>query len=134
MKPLTEQQIIGKKGERIAVRYLRREGFRIVAKNRHFGRNELDIIAKNKHYIVFVEVKTRSFVSPEHAEGRPSDAVGRAKRRRTVEAAREYLRSHPTKRCPRLDVIEIYLDRSKGNKPYKINHIPAAFSATGEIL
>ncbi len=134
MRAMTEQQRIGKKGERIAARYLRRQGFRVIARNRNVGRNELDIIAKNKQYILFVEVKTRSFASPQYTEGRPSDAVGRAKRLRTAQAALDYLREHPTKRCPRLDVIEVYLDRSKHYKPFKINHIPAAFSATGAIL
>jgi Holliday junction resolvase-like predicted endonuclease len=56
-----------------------------------------------------------------------------AKRRRTVEAAKAYLREHPTKLCPRLDVIEVYLDRSIRMKPFKINHIPDAFSASGAV-
>ena len=130
----TEQQKIGKKGERIAIRYLRRHGCRVLAKNRHEGRNELDIVIKDGHYIAFVEVKTRSFDDAGTPDVRPASAVDQAKRQRTVRAARDYLASHPTKLCPRLDVIEVYLDRSKRMKPFKINHIPAAFSPSGKLL
>ena len=130
----TEQQKIGKKGERIAVRYLRRHGCRVLAKNRHEGRNELDIVVRDGGFIAFVEVKTRSFDSATTADVRPAAAVDQAKRQRTVRAARDYLAAHPTKLCPRLDVIEVYLDRSKRLKPFKINHIPAAFSPTGRLL
>ena len=124
---------IGKKGERIAARFLRRAGYRIIAKNRHFGKNELDLIAKNKQYIVFVEVKTRTANSLEEFFSRPSDAVDREKRQRTVRASIAYLKENYTKLCPRFDVVEVYLDRSRRNRTLKINHIIDAFSATGAI-
>ena len=124
---------IGNIGERAAARYLRRNGYRILARNHYCGKNELDIVARDGVYIAFVEVKTLTFKSPEDADRRPSLAVDMAKRRRTVEAAKAYLREHPTKLCRRLDVIEVYLDRSIRMKPFKINHIPDAFSASGAV-
>ena len=124
---------IGNIGERAAARYLRRNGYRILARNHYCGKNELDIVARDGVYIAFVEVKTLTFKSPEDADRRPSLAVDMAKRRRTVEAAKAYLREHPTKFCPRLDVIEVYLDRSIRMKPFKINHNPDAFSASGAV-
>ena len=124
---------IGNIGERIAARYLRKNGYRILARNHFCGKNELDIVAKNGTYLAFVEVKTLTFDSPEAADRRPALAVDMAKRRRTAEAARAYLREHPSKLCPRLDVIEVYLDRSNRMKPFKINHIPNAFSASGAV-
>ena len=126
---------IGKRGERIAARYLRRHGHRILARNLHCGKNELDLIAKNREFLVFVEVKTRSFLTREEAADHPPAlAVHAEKRRRTIEAARQYLREHPTNRIPRLDVIEVYLDRSKHQKPFDIHHIEGAFDAHGRIL
>ena len=122
---------VGDRGERIAARYLKKQGYRILGKNCHLGKNELDLVAKNKECIAFVEVKTLTFETND-ADRRPAHAVDRAKRCRTVAAARDYLRMHPTRLCPRLDVIEVYLDR-KSMKPFKINHIPAAFSADGTI-
>ncbi len=134
MNVLHSKRKIGALGEKLAARYLRRQGYRVIARNVHCGRNELDLIAKNKQYIAFVEVKTRSFDSIEQAQVlRPSAAVDAAKRERTVLAAREYLRKHPTKLCPRLDVIEIYLNREKRLKPFKIHHIEGAFGASGRI-
>ena len=124
---------IGNIGERAAARNLRRAGYRILASNCHCGKNELDIVAQNRTHIAFVEVKALTFDSPEAADRRPSLAVDMAKRRRTVDAARAYLREHSTKRCPRLDVIEVYLDRTRGMKPFRIHHIPDAFSANGSV-
>ena len=124
---------IGNIGERAAARFLRRQGCRVLARKCHCGRNELDIVARDGSYIAFVEVKTLTFDSPEQVDRRPSLAVDMAKRKRTVEAARAYLHANPTKLCPRLDVIEVYLDRSKRMKPFYIHHIPDAFSADGSV-
>ena len=123
---------VGNRGERIAARYLKKQGYRILAKNCRFGKNELDLVAKTKDCIAFVEVKTLTFEDPSDVDRRPARAVDMAKRRHTVTAAKDYLRMHPTRLCPRLDVIEVYLDR-KNLKPFKIHHIPAAFSADGSI-
>ena len=124
---------VGKKGERAAARYLRRHGCRILSRNSHQGKNELDLVVKDGNYIAFVEVKTRAFDSPDAETVRPSQAVDLAKRRRTRDAALAYLRQHPTSLCPRLDVIEVYLDRSRRLKPFKILHIPAAFDPHGGV-
>ena len=127
----TEKQKIGRKGERAAARLLRRMGYRIVAKNRHFGKNELDIIARDRQYIVFVEVKARTADTLNDFKERPSAAVDREKRRRTVDAAVQYLKQHPTPLCPRFDVVEVYFDREKRHRLLKINHIAHAFTAAG---
>ena len=60
MKTYTPQKI-GKIGEKIAVRYLKKNGFRILHINQHLGKNELDIVAADKMNILFVEVKTRTY-------------------------------------------------------------------------
>ena len=131
---LFSKQEIGKRGEKIAARYLKKRGYRVVGRNLHFGKNELDLVVKNKEFIAFVEVKTRSYERVEDAEWhRPALAVDQEKRSRTVQAAKAYLRAHPTPLCPRLDVVEVYLDRTKRNKPFKINHIEAAFAANGKL-
>ena len=127
-----DKATVGKKGERIAAKFLRRQGYRILARNKHYGKNELDLIAKNKDFLVFVEVKTRSFTEGEQFT-RPAEAVDLAKRRRTAEAARAHLREHPTARCPRFDVIEVYLARKRRLPVMRINHIPDAFSVGGHV-
>ena len=125
---------IGRLGEKFAARYLKKNGYRIVARNVHCGKNELDLIVKNRQVIAFVEVKARSFATPEEAQGeRPANAVDAAKRERTLAATRAYLREHPCKKCPRIDVIEVYLNREKRPKPFRIHHIEGAISAFGGV-
>ena len=132
MKLLSKKDI-GAHGEALAAKFLRRNGYRIIGRNVRCGHKELDLIAQDRTYILFVEVKTLTFDDPAEIERRPSGAVDREKRKNTAEAARSYLRAHPNKRCPRLDVIEVYLDRAKPKKPLKLHHIPAAFDARGNI-
>ena len=126
---------IGKLGEDAAVDFLRHNGYTVIERNYRASRNEIDIIVNDKKYIVFVEVKTRTYKNADEMPyGRPSAAVTEEKRRRTVTAANEYLRTHRTKgRQVRLDVIEVFLSPSPGfsetKEVYKINHIINAFGA-----
>ena len=125
---------IGRRGERIAARHLKRQGYKIVGKNLHYGKNELDIIAANKQYLIFAEVKTRTFENKEQAVlTRPCLAVDSAKRKRTIEAAKAHLAIHHTELCPRFDVIEVYLDQSRRYRAFKINYIEDAFTASGKF-
>ena len=120
---------IGILGEKIAAKYLKKSGFRILERNKHYSHNELDIVARNKHFLLFVEVKTRSFSGNElqNDYGIPSSAVTREKQKRLLCAARDYIRSNGTKnRQPRMDVIEVYLEKDS-KKIIKINHIENAF-------
>ena len=119
---------IGDIGESAAARFLKKEGYKITGRNRHFSHNELDIIAENKEFILFVEVKTRT-ADPERYSpyGVPSSAVTRTKQLRLITAARDYLRQNPTSKQPRMDVIEVWLSPKK--EVLKINHITDAYGA-----
>ena len=116
---------IGNIGEAAAARFLKKNGYRVVGRNLHFSHNEIDIVAENKEYIVFAEVKTRSseYDSPY---GVPSSAVTRAKQAHLIEAANAYLREKKTSKQPRMDVLEVWIDKST-NEVVKINHIEDAF-------
>ncbi len=61
-------QETGRLGEDIAAKYLRLQRYRICERNVRFGRFEIDIIAfdKSENMMVFVEVKTRTTVSPQY--------------------------------------------------------------------
>ena len=134
MRQYSESQV-GGRGEAHAARYLKKQHYRILERNYRAGRNELDLIASDGSFIAFVEVKTRAYDSIEQAElHRPSLAVNTHKRLRTVEAARAYLREHPTHLCPRLDVIEVWVDRTHRLKPFRLHHIKGAFSPNGKAL
>lgn len=122
---------IGDLGEKIAVKYLKKNHYKLLSRNLHVSHNELDIIAlhKKSKMVVFVEVKTRSVNDDLYSPfGTPASAVTKQKQLRTVQAARGFLHDNPKfhKYQPRFDVIEVYL--SKESKTLlKINHIENAF-------
>jgi len=111
----------GRRGEDLAHRYLRREGFIIVARNYRLssGEAEADLIARDGEDLVIVEVKTR-----ETAEyGAPEGAVNPEKRRHLIRVGREYARKSDTPwERVRFDVVSIVM----GNPP-TITLLRAAF-------
>lgn len=109
---ITARQRLGRLGEDAVVRRYAELGFTVEARNLHVSRNEIDLVLKNDTHLIFVEVKTRHAVPGVRSRfGRPADAVNKAKRTRTVEAAKTYLREHPTHLQPRIDVAEVYVSR-----------------------
>ena len=121
---------IGRMGEKLACKFLRKKGYRIIKTNIHLSHNEIDIIAKNKEYIVFVEVKTRSTDKELYsAYGSPASAVDKNKQFRTITAARIFLKqNNKISLQPRFDVIEVFLEKDT-KKLLQINHITNAFMA-----
>ena len=120
---------IGDIGERAAARFLKKNKYKIKGRNLHFSHNEIDIVAEDKSYIVFVEVKTRSVdtSTPEYISDPPSKAVTKNKQSHLIEAARAYLKSkNPSKKQPRMDVVEILIDKET-QKVLNINHIRNAY-------
>ena len=62
----------GDAGEELACRYLEKNGYKILERNKYYSRFcELDIVAQEKNTIVFVEVKTRR----TNDYGTPMEAV-----------------------------------------------------------
>lgn len=123
---------IGDIGERIAARSLKKQGFRIIERNKHESRNEIDIIAANRQYLLFVEVKTRTVNDDTIGYlGIAASAVNLKKQERTIAAARNYIFENPKiikNKQIRFDVVEIYLNKSD-LKLKAVNHIENAFMA-----
>ena len=65
------RQLFGKEGEKVAERYLRKKGYRVVERNYRCSAGEVDLIVLDRRVIVFVEVKTRT----DHRFGTPLEAV-----------------------------------------------------------
>lgn len=102
----------GRLGEDAAAALYERAGYTVTARNHRESHNEIDLIAENRHSIVFIEVKTRTQKPGAISRyGRPARAVDAGKRQRTVLAAEAYLRAHPTDKQPRIDVVEVYLEK-----------------------
>ena len=86
MWPFPDRRPLGRRGEALAARYLRRRGWRILARNLREGRFELDLVVQRGDTTVFVEVKTRRTDDPVP----PEDNVGPTKRRHIQTAAQIY--------------------------------------------
>lgn len=104
----------GDAGEDLACRYLQKQGYEILERNKHYSRFcELDIIAKHKNKIIFVEVKTRK----TDAFGTPSEAITKTKYENIKKGVQFYLSENKVKDF-RIDAICITL------KPeIKIEHL-----------
>ena len=114
----TTRQKKGRLGENAAAEHLIQNGYRVVAQNVHVSHDEIDLIVEDDEYLVFVEVKTRTQDYGVRSKyGRPADAVNRTKKSRTVRAAQGYLRTHPTCKQPRIDVVEVYISKVVGQEP-----------------
>src|ERR1051326_1765239 len=105
---------LGRRGERLALEYLKIWGYRIVVMNfvTRLGRNlagrpltgEIDIVAYDGATLCFIEVKTRrsdGFAAPE-------EAVDGDKQRQLRRTARRYLKMFGIRNCQyRFDVVAI---------------------------
>ena len=97
----------GQEGEAIAVRYLKKSGYKILEKNYRNKLGEIDIVAKDRDTLVFVEVKTR------HSDqyGHPKWAVTPRKQRKISMVALYYIKENQqSNRKARFDVVTV-LDR-----------------------
>jgi len=94
----------GQVGENLAVRYLQRQGLRILSRNFSCRRGEIDLIAADGDELVFVEVRYRGMSRISSGEA----TVTPAKQRRIVAAASFYLSRHQAHDRPcRFDVLGI---------------------------
>jgi putative endonuclease len=116
---------LGQRGERLAVKFLRKQGYIIIARDHRNRLGEIDIIAVDGRTVVFVEVKTRT----DQDAGHPADAVNADKQRRLTRAAQAYRKRHSLlEHAARFDVIAITWPAGKG-RPV-IEHFKNAFEAT----
>ena len=98
------KKLLGKVGEKKAVDFLKKKGYKILETNYKTCVGEIDVIAEHQEYIVFIEVKTRS----GDEFGLPSEAVNRKKQEKYFKVATEYLmRKGKTDSACRFDVVEI---------------------------
>jgi putative endonuclease len=96
----------GRKGERIACRYLMRRGFDILARRHRNRAGEMDIIAFEKETLVFVEVKTRS----SRRFGEPWEFVDLEKQYRLRRAAERFIADHGMNRFTyRFDIVSVVI-------------------------
>jgi putative endonuclease len=101
---------VAKRGEELAVKYLRGKGYKILDRNFRKGYGEIDIVAIDsagkEKVLVFVEVKTRTSLK----FGSPLEAIAPWKLRPLVRTCQFYKMTHPNMpESLRIDAISIIL-------------------------
>jgi putative endonuclease len=97
----------GARGEKLARRYLKRNGYKVLFRNFRGGSGgEIDVVCRDNDTLVFVEVKTRG----REDFGRPFEAVDREKRKRISRGALAWLRMLDNPDILfRFDVVEVII-------------------------
>ena len=101
---------LGQAAEAAAAEFLARAGLRVIERNVRFALGELDLVCRDGDAVVFVEVKCRQ----ARWGDTPAAAVSWHKRRRLVQLAQLYLKTHglADARC-RFDVVAVTEERRR---------------------
>jgi putative endonuclease len=115
------RQAFGELGERIAERWLRCRGWRVVQRRFRSGHRDIDLVVEREGTIAFVEVKARR----GDQFGGPIAAVNWRKQKELTRSARVWVDRHGRRDdAYRFDVIGVLVDGSR----VRIRHIPNAFA------
>ncbi len=116
----TYRQLLGRKGEEIAERFLIQKNYEIIQRNYRRYRGEIDLIAKDGGCLVFVEVKS---VSSDRF-GQPVSKVNQQKQKQLGKIAMAYYQEFDLfDQDSRFDIVTVIF---KGSK-HIVNHIENAF-------
>ncbi len=115
----SEHTLLGRKGEKEALGFLKRSGYQILATNWRYQSKEIDIIARTEQQLVVIEVKTRR----NDYFQKPEEAVTERKQKFLVDASEAFIDEHNLDMDVRFDIISIILNDTKK----RIYHIEDAF-------
>jgi len=105
---LTKQRLaLGQKGEDLAVKAVKRLGYKPVARNYRCPLGEMDLIARDGDTLVFIEIKTRKGRSLGYAK----EAVDSWKQRQLSKVALAYMKANNCAGArARFDVVAISME------------------------
>ena len=116
---MAQHNELGKEGEDLAVDFLQKSGYKIVARNFRYLKAEVDIIARKKNVLAVVEVKTRS--TPDF--GDPQNFVKQKQINLLIKAVDFFVNEHKLDVDVRFDIVAII--RNKAGT--RIEHLEDAF-------
>ena len=115
------RQAFGELGERIAERWLRRRGWRVIQRRFRTGHRDIDLVVERDGTVAFVEVKARK--GPEF--GGPLLAVNHRKRKELERSAMVWIDRHGERAEQyRFDVVGVLVDGAE----VRVCHVENAFS------
>lgn len=117
----TAKQAFGELGERIAERWLRQRGWRVVNRRFRNGHRDIDLVVERDGTVAFIEVKARK----GDEFGGPVAAVNWRKQKELTKSASVWIDRHgqPLDQY-RFDVVGVLVDGER----VRIRHIPDAFT------
>ncbi|MBI2470316.1 MAG: YraN family protein [Planctomycetes bacterium] len=119
---------VGTRGELLAVKFLKKNGYEILQRNYRCKLGEIDIVCYDHGAIAFVEVKTRY----SDSYGPPELSVTEAKKRQIVKVASHYVAEKKIEGIDfRFDVVSIF--HTPTEKYPKITLFKNAFSKNDSI-
>lgn len=99
---MAEHNILGKRGEDIAIKWLQDNDFKVIDRNWRYGRNELDVVCMHNGVVVIVEIKSRSAVVDF-----PEELLPLKKRRSIVRLGAKWLALHKISAELRFDLLVV---------------------------
>ena len=115
------RQEFGEIGERVAERWLRQRGWRVLQRRFRNGHRDIDLVAEKDGLVAFVEVKARRDLE----FGDPVEAVHWRKQRELARSGAVWIDRHGRpNESYRFDVIGVLME----GKSVRIKHIENAFS------
>ena len=115
------RQAFGELGERIAERWLRRRGWRVVQRRFRSGHRDIDLVVERDGTVAFVEVKARQGAD----FGGPVQAVNYRKRKQLERSAMVWIDRHGQEsESYRFDVVGVLLNGAE----VRVCHVENAFS------
>ena len=116
----TATQAFGELGERIAERWLRKRGWRILQRRFRSGHRDIDLVMERAGLVAFVEVKARRGES----FGGPVGAVNWRKQRELGRSARVWIHRHGhSVEAYRFDVVGVLVVGTR----VRVRHVENAF-------
>jgi putative endonuclease len=119
-----ERQALGELGERVAERWLRRKGWRLLGRRFRNGHRDIDLVVESGDTVIFVEVKARRSAS----FGDPVEAVDWRKRRELSRSAAAWIdRFGEPGKAYRFDIIGVLIE----GETIRVRHVENAFFVPG---
>ena len=119
---MAEHNDFGNLAEDLAVEYLEKKNYRIIARNFRYQKAEIDIVAEFDDLIVVTEVKARSY----NTVIEPQEAVTKKKIKSIVMCTDFFMQDRTIDKEDRFDIITVLPDE-KG--VLQLTHIQDAFQS-----
>ena len=119
-----QRQALGLQGERVAARWLKRDGWRLLDHRFRSGHRDIDLVMQRGTTVAFIEVKARR----GDAFGSPVEAVHFRKQRELGRSARVWVdRNGVIGQDYRFDVVGVLIS----GESVRVRHVPDAFPLVG---